>query len=63
VLHLLRGEDLDAPSRQLKATAVILSECREADGCEEKIAALTKRLTETPRAQVSDAYPLVLRNT
>lgn len=61
VLRLLKGEDLDALSRELKVTAATLSEwrevflasgiaglkSREVDGRDEKIAALEKALAET----------------
>jgi hypothetical protein len=61
VLKLLKGEDLDTLSRQLKVTAATLSEwrdtflahgivglkSREADSRDEKIAALEKALAET----------------
>ena len=61
VLRLLKGEDLDTLSRQLKVTAATLSEwrevflanalaglkSREVDGRDEKIAALEKALAET----------------
>ena len=61
VLRLLKGEDLDALSRELKVTAATLSEwrevflangiaglkCREVDRRDEKIAALEKALAET----------------
>ena len=61
VLRLLKGEDLDTLSRQLKVTAATLSEwrdvflanglaglkSREVDGRDDKIAALEKALAET----------------
>lgn len=61
VMRLLKGEDLDTLSRQLKVTAATLSEwrdvflangiaglkSREVDGRDEKIAALEKALAET----------------
>lgn len=61
VLRLLKGEDLDTLSRQLKVTAATLSEwrevflanglaglkSREVDGRDEKIAALEKALADT----------------
>jgi len=61
VLRLLKGEDLDALSRELRVTAATLSEWREVflasgiaglksreiDGRDEKIAALEKALAET----------------
>lgn len=60
VLRLLKGEDLDTVSRELKVTASTLSEwrevflanglaglkSREVDGRDEKIAALEKALAE-----------------
>jgi hypothetical protein len=61
VLRLVKGEDLDTLSRQLKVTAARLSawrevflanrlaglKSREVDGRDEKIAALEKALAET----------------
>jgi transposase len=61
VMRLLKGEDLDTLSRQLRVTAATLSEwrdiflangiaglkSREIDGRDEKIAALEKALAET----------------
>ena len=61
VLRLVKGEDLDTLSRQLKVTAATLSEwrevflanalaglkSREVDGRDEKIVALEKALAET----------------